>query len=105
MSFCYKAWAPLVRALRFNHPVVARIARTHSKEPAQVLLRYSLQKAGCCLIAREPRGLKCSPRRDQLGLYTDPQVRLPEADQKQYRLVRFRAERGRNGGTAGVERR
>ncbi|KAF9516673.1 hypothetical protein BS47DRAFT_1371644 [Hydnum rufescens UP504] len=38
-----QAWAPLVRAMRFDHPVVLRIAKAHCKEPAQVLLRYSLQ--------------------------------------------------------------
>ncbi|KAG6909855.1 hypothetical protein DXG01_014883 [Tephrocybe rancida] len=39
-----EAWAPLVRGLRFEHPVIAALAKKYSKEPAQVLLRYSLQK-------------------------------------------------------------
>ncbi|TFK33452.1 aldo-keto reductase [Crucibulum laeve] len=39
-----EAWAPLVRGCRFDHPSVVQLAKTHNKEPAQVLLRYSLQK-------------------------------------------------------------
>ncbi|KAK0444049.1 NADP-dependent oxidoreductase domain-containing protein [Armillaria borealis] len=50
VAFCKKhnialeAWAPLVRGLRFNHPVIESLATKYQKEPAQVLLRYSLQK-------------------------------------------------------------
>ncbi|KZO99665.1 Aldo/keto reductase [Calocera viscosa TUFC12733] len=39
-----EAWAPLVRGLRFKHPVIQKIARAHDRKPSQVLLRYSLQK-------------------------------------------------------------
>ncbi|KAJ6468297.1 Aldo/keto reductase [Mycena sanguinolenta] len=39
-----EAWAPLVRGLRFNHPSIASLAQKYKKEPAQVLLRYCLQK-------------------------------------------------------------
>ncbi|KAF9460339.1 aldo-keto reductase [Collybia nuda] len=39
-----EAWAPLVRALRFTHPSIVSLARKYQKEPAQILLRYSLQK-------------------------------------------------------------
>ncbi|KAI0749322.1 Aldo/keto reductase [Daedaleopsis nitida] len=39
-----EAWAPLVRGLRFKHPKIVALAQKYSKEPAQVLLRYSLQK-------------------------------------------------------------
>ncbi|KAF9266418.1 Aldo/keto reductase [Marasmius fiardii PR-910] len=39
-----EAWAPLVRGLRFDHPVIAGLSKKYGKEPAQVLLRYSLQK-------------------------------------------------------------
>ncbi|KAK0193352.1 aldo-keto reductase [Armillaria mellea] len=50
VAFCKKhnialeAWAPLVRGLRFNHPAIQSLARKYQKEPAQVLLHYSLQK-------------------------------------------------------------
>ncbi|KAF4597111.1 hypothetical protein EYR40_007561 [Pleurotus pulmonarius] len=40
-----EAWAPLVRGFRFDHPSIAALADKHKKTPAQVLLRYSLQKA------------------------------------------------------------
>lgn len=39
-----EAWAPLVRALRFEHPAIRGLADKYKKSPAQVLLRYSLQK-------------------------------------------------------------
>ncbi|KAJ7895114.1 Aldo/keto reductase [Mycena leptocephala] len=39
-----EAWAPLVRGLRFDHPSIVSFARKYNKEPAQVLLRYCLQK-------------------------------------------------------------
>ncbi|KAI0784556.1 aldo-keto reductase [Abortiporus biennis] len=39
-----EAWAPLVRGLRFNHPSIKALAAKYHKEPAQILLRYSLQK-------------------------------------------------------------
>ncbi|KAI0833422.1 Aldo/keto reductase [Trametes gibbosa] len=50
VKFCQKhdialeAWAPLVRGLRFRHPKVVELVRKYNKEPAQILLRYSLQK-------------------------------------------------------------
>lgn len=39
-----EAWAPLVEAMRFNHPTITKLANIYDKEPAQILLRYSLQK-------------------------------------------------------------
>ncbi|KAF8207001.1 aldo-keto reductase [Mycena galopus ATCC 62051] len=39
-----EAWAPLVRGLRFDHASIVSLAQKYSKEPAQVLLRYCLQK-------------------------------------------------------------
>ncbi|KAK1221941.1 hypothetical protein PQX77_015231 [Marasmius sp. AFHP31] len=39
-----EAWAPLVRGLRFDHPEIVRLSLKYKKEPAQVLLKYSLQK-------------------------------------------------------------
>jgi len=51
VAFCKKydialeqAWAPLVRGLRFEHPLIAGLAKKHNKTGAQILLRYSLQK-------------------------------------------------------------
>ncbi|KIM26064.1 hypothetical protein M408DRAFT_330833 [Serendipita vermifera MAFF 305830] len=39
-----QAWAPLVRGEKFGDPTVQALAQKYSKTPAQVLLRYSLQK-------------------------------------------------------------
>ncbi|KAH9943699.1 aldo-keto reductase [Amylocystis lapponica] len=39
-----EAWAPLVRGYRFGHPSITNLAKKYNKDPAQVLLRYSLQK-------------------------------------------------------------
>ncbi|EPT05606.1 hypothetical protein FOMPIDRAFT_124533 [Fomitopsis schrenkii] len=39
-----EAWAPLVRGYRFKHPSIIRLSQKYGKEPAQILLRYSLQK-------------------------------------------------------------
>jgi len=43
-NIALEAWAPLVRGFRFTHPAIASLAKKYHKEPAQVLLRYSLQK-------------------------------------------------------------
>lgn len=40
-----EAWAPLVEAMRFNHPALTTLVKKYNKESAQILLRYSLQKA------------------------------------------------------------
>lgn len=39
-----EAWAPLVRGLRFSHPQLVILSHKYNKKPAQILLRYSLQK-------------------------------------------------------------
>lgn len=39
-----EAWAPLVEAMRFKHDAITTLAKGYDKEPAQILLRYSLQK-------------------------------------------------------------
>ena len=38
-----EAYSPLTRGEKLNHPRVAKIAAEHSKSPAQVLIRWSLQ--------------------------------------------------------------
>lgn len=38
------AWGPLVRGYRFDHPAVVQLGKKHSKSPAQILLRWGLQK-------------------------------------------------------------
>ncbi|KAF9072587.1 aldo-keto reductase [Rhodocollybia butyracea] len=39
-----EAWAPLVRGLRFKHPTIVDLSQKYNKDPAHILLRYSLQK-------------------------------------------------------------
>ncbi|KAK9898019.1 putative aldo-keto reductase [Cystobasidium minutum MCA 4210] len=39
-----EAWAPLVRGMRFDHPAIKSLADKHKKSPAQVLIRWGLQK-------------------------------------------------------------
>ncbi|KIK97026.1 hypothetical protein PAXRUDRAFT_137191 [Paxillus rubicundulus Ve08.2h10] len=39
-----EAWAPLTRGMRFQHPAITALSSKYNKEPAQILLRYSLQK-------------------------------------------------------------
>jgi diketogulonate reductase-like aldo/keto reductase len=38
-----EAYAPLVKAQRMSHPVIARVAQRHGKTPAQVLVRWGLE--------------------------------------------------------------
>jgi len=39
-----EAYSPLTRGHHFNDPVLQKISKAHNKEPAQVLIRWSLQK-------------------------------------------------------------
>lgn len=39
-----EAYAPLVKGMRFNHPVVKRLSKKYGVTPAQLLVRWGLQK-------------------------------------------------------------
>lgn len=39
-----EAWAPLVRGERFKHPDILRLAEKYKKSPAQILIRYGLDR-------------------------------------------------------------
>ncbi|MGH7470582.1 MAG: aldo/keto reductase [Longimicrobiales bacterium] len=39
-----EAYSPLTKARRLSHPAIEQIARAHGKTPAQVLIRYCLDK-------------------------------------------------------------
>jgi diketogulonate reductase-like aldo/keto reductase len=39
-----EAYSPLVRSQRMNDPLLAPLAKKHNKTPAQILLRWGLQK-------------------------------------------------------------
>jgi len=40
-----EAYCPIVRAEKNDHPVVQKLAKKHNKDPAQILIRWSLQKS------------------------------------------------------------
>jgi diketogulonate reductase-like aldo/keto reductase len=50
LQFCKKnniqleAYSPLTRAKRLNHPTIVEIAKKYGKTPAQILIRWSLQR-------------------------------------------------------------
>ncbi|KAF8071746.1 aldo-keto reductase [Lyophyllum atratum] len=39
-----EAWGPLVRGMRFGHPLIVSLSKKYAKSPSQILLRYSVQK-------------------------------------------------------------
>lgn len=39
-----EAYCPLVRGKRFDEPILQRMAKKYEKTPAQILIRWSLQK-------------------------------------------------------------
>lgn len=49
-AFCRKhaiqleAWAPLMQGQGLNHPIILEIATKHNKMPAQIIIRWDLQK-------------------------------------------------------------
>ena len=42
-----EAYCPIVRGERFGEPGLQKLAEKHEKTPAQILLRWSLQKVSC----------------------------------------------------------
>lgn len=45
-----EAYSPLVQATRMKEPVLKKLAQKHGKTPAQILIRWSLQKV-CGILA------------------------------------------------------
>ena len=37
------SYSPLARAMRFDHPVLAKVAKAHGVSSAQVMVRWSMQ--------------------------------------------------------------
>jgi diketogulonate reductase-like aldo/keto reductase len=60
IAFCHghgvqvEAYSPLARAERMHHPALQGIARAHGRSPAQVLIRWSLQR-GLVVIPKSSR--------------------------------------------------
>ncbi|KAM5530860.1 hypothetical protein V8D89_010429 [Ganoderma adspersum] len=71
VAFCRKhgialeAWAPLVRGLRFRHSTIVALAEKYSKDPAHVLLRWSLQKGYVAI----PKSAKNSRIQSNLNVF------------------------------------
>lgn len=58
-----EAFSPLARGRRLDHPTLAGIAATHRRTPAQVMLRWCLQK-GAAVI---PKTVSAARMRENLG--------------------------------------
>jgi diketogulonate reductase-like aldo/keto reductase len=60
IAFCHgrgvqvEAYSPLARGERMDHPALHRIARAHGRSPAQILIRWSLQR-GLVVIPKSVR--------------------------------------------------
>jgi diketogulonate reductase-like aldo/keto reductase len=65
-----EAYAPLVRAHKMEHPVVQRTARKHGRTPAQVLLRWGLQR-GLVVIPKSVRPERIRENCDLYGFELD----------------------------------
>lgn len=48
-----EAYSPLTRGKKLDHPTIAAIAKTHTRSPAQILLRWALQHD--CIILPKSR--------------------------------------------------
>ncbi|KAF4571076.1 hypothetical protein EYR36_008403 [Pleurotus pulmonarius] len=78
-----EAWAPLVRGFRFDHPSIAALADKHKKTPAQVLLRYSLQKGFIPLPKSSTKGrIVANTRLFDFELSTEEMSQLDGLDEK-----------------------
>ncbi|TKY86369.1 hypothetical protein EX895_004518 [Sporisorium graminicola] len=65
-------WGPLVRAERFDHPVIVELAKKHSVTPAQVLIRFSLQR-GYITIPKSVSKQRIIENADVFGFELDEQ--------------------------------
>ena len=48
-----EAWAPLVRGERFKHPEIVKLAEKYKKSPAQILIRYGLDRVRLSRVTRQ----------------------------------------------------
>ena len=61
-----QAYSPLACGTKMDDPVLGGIAKRHSKSPAQVLLRYALQK-GWVVLPKSERAERIAENADVFG--------------------------------------
>jgi diketogulonate reductase-like aldo/keto reductase len=66
-----EAYCPLVRGQRFDEPMLQHMAKKYSKTPAQILIRWSLQKVNSCDL----RFFNLITTDCSVGIRTAPKVR------------------------------
>jgi diketogulonate reductase-like aldo/keto reductase len=77
VAFCHgrgvqvEAYSPLARAERMDHPALQRIARAHGKSPAQVLIRWGLQR-GLVVIPKSVRRERIAENADVFDFALEP---------------------------------
>lgn len=77
-----QAYSPLARGSRLNDPIVAAISDKHDKSPAQVLLRFSLQKGWITLVkSQTPRRIRENINIFDFKLTEDDMAALNNLDQ------------------------
>jgi diketogulonate reductase-like aldo/keto reductase len=89
-----EAWAPLVRGERFNHPEIVTLAQKYNKSPAQILIRYGLDRVNSFLSRSwtEERGGELTVR--FAGLRRDSQIDEKGEDRGQCQRVRLCVGKG-----------
>jgi diketogulonate reductase-like aldo/keto reductase len=76
LAFCrsrgiqVEAYAPLVKARRMKHPALRSVAAKHGRTPAQVLVRWSLQR-GLVVIPKSVRAERIRENADVFGFALD----------------------------------
>ena len=84
-----EAYSPLVQATRMKEPVLQSLVKKHSKTPAQVLIRWSLQKV--CFPSFSTRASMRYSIDPVTGLCPSPQVRDRVAYHRKHAGLRLRA--------------
>jgi hypothetical protein len=79
-----QAWAPLVRGMRFKHPSIIKLAQRYSRTPAQILLRYSLQKVRLMMV------FYFILLRYFTGIYPTSQIIITKPNPLKRPVIRFR---------------
>ncbi|CDU25647.1 related to 2,5-diketo-D-gluconic acid reductase [Sporisorium scitamineum] len=67
-----ECWGPLLRAERFDHPVIVKLANKHSVTPIQVFIRFSLQR-GYITIPKSVSKQRILENADVFGFELDEQ--------------------------------